>query len=175
MKTILTILLALPLPVLAMNGMNWLASPANPEYVAECGSCHVAFAPGLLPARSWRKLMGGLDKHFDDDASLEEAQRLSLERYLVVNALDGTDTTCRQDMMAQSLSRRDTPLRISETPYFRRFHQGLAESAWKHEKVGSPANCGACHTRAAEGRYDESQVRLPPGLSKLEKSCKERC
>ncbi|HNH88688.1 MAG TPA: hypothetical protein PLX46_04640, partial [Thiobacillaceae bacterium] len=27
--------------------------PAGKTYVNECGSCHTAFAPGLLPARSW--------------------------------------------------------------------------------------------------------------------------
>ena len=41
-----------------------LAAPANPTYAEECGSCHLAYPPGLLPAASWAKLMAGLRQHF---------------------------------------------------------------------------------------------------------------
>ena len=27
--------------------------------------------------------------------------------------------------------------------------------------VGSPANCGACHPQAAQGQFDEHDVRIP--------------
>ena len=30
----------------------------------ECGACHLAFPPQMLPARSWKKLMGDLANHF---------------------------------------------------------------------------------------------------------------
>jgi hypothetical protein len=40
---------------------------------AECGSCHLAYPPGLLPAASWQRIMIRLEGHFGDDASLDPA------------------------------------------------------------------------------------------------------
>ena len=45
--------------------------PENPAWRNECGTCHVAYPPGLLTAPDWRKLMGGLERHFGTDASLD--------------------------------------------------------------------------------------------------------
>ncbi len=150
------------MPARAMDsGAVCLPYPVNPKYTEECGSCHVAYAPSLLPARSWRKLMTNLDKHFDSDASIEEPVRLALERHLVDNAMDSEEATCRMNMMNRGLSRRDVPLRITATPYFRRIHRDLKPRVWMHEQVGSSANCGACHSHAAEGRYPVREVRLP--------------
>ena len=50
-----------------------VAAIANPVYKEECGSCHMAYPPGLLPARSWTKVMSGLDNHFGDNAELDAA------------------------------------------------------------------------------------------------------
>ena len=38
--------------------------PLLPKYQQECAACHTAYPPGLLPAASWQRLMGGLGKHF---------------------------------------------------------------------------------------------------------------
>lgn len=43
----------------------------------------MAYSPSLLPARSWRKIMTDLERHFDSDARLEEPVRLALEHHLV--------------------------------------------------------------------------------------------
>lgn len=43
---------------------------ASANWKAECGSCHIAFEPGLLPSESWVKMMAGLDKHFGADATV---------------------------------------------------------------------------------------------------------
>ena len=155
--------LLLALPARAMDRAQCLPYPANAKYTEECGSCHVAYSPSLLPARSWRKIMTDLERHFDSDASLEEPVRLALEQHLVEHASDNEDATCRMGMMNRMLE-GEAPLRITETPYFRRIHRPLGAQAWKHAKVGSPANCGACHTKAAAGRYVSSEVRLPSPL-----------
>ena len=42
-----------------------------PAYTQECGSCHVAYPPGMLPARSWQRIVAGLENHYGSDASLE--------------------------------------------------------------------------------------------------------
>ena len=45
--------------------------PSNNVWNTECGACHVAYPPRLLPASSWRAIMGGLAAHFGTDASLD--------------------------------------------------------------------------------------------------------
>jgi nitrate/TMAO reductase-like tetraheme cytochrome c subunit len=37
----------------------------------------------------------------------------------------------------------------------------VAEHIWKNPKVKSRANCGACHTKAESGDYDEHNVKIP--------------
>ena len=60
--------------------------PADPAYKAECGSCHVPYPPGLLPASSWQQLMSRLDKHFGSDASLDAKLHAEISRYLAAHA-----------------------------------------------------------------------------------------
>ena len=39
-----------------------LAPVVNETYRTECGGCHFAYQPGLLPAQDWERLMGSLDR-----------------------------------------------------------------------------------------------------------------
>jgi hypothetical protein len=123
--------------------------PPDPVYKAECGSCHVAYPPKLLPAASWQQLMQRLDRHFGSDASLDAKAQEEISRYLAANA-----------------GRRDSPAgvepRITETSWFRKEHDKEVPAAlWKSAAVKSAANCGACHTRADDGDYSERALRLP--------------
>ena len=47
--------------------------PDNKAWRDECGSCHVAYHPTLLPARSWKALMDRQDDHFGDKLGLDDA------------------------------------------------------------------------------------------------------
>ena len=98
------------------------AVPAAADYGSECGSCHVAYPARLLPAASWRQLMGGLDRHFGSDASLEAKANEEISRYLAANA-----------------GRRAPPPgaepRITATRWFLK----------EHGVVKNPSNCIACH------------------------------
>ncbi|HHL31474.1 MAG TPA: hypothetical protein ENJ41_02735 [Oceanospirillales bacterium] len=40
----------------------------NANYTEECGGCHFAYQPGLLPEKSWLKIMTDLQNHFDENA-----------------------------------------------------------------------------------------------------------
>ncbi len=124
------------------------AGPGKQAYTTECGSCHVAFPPQLLSATGWKRVMGGLGKHFGDDASLDPATAATISAYLETNA--GSDRRFGTDT-----------LRISETSWFRREHDEVPASVWKLPQTKSAANCAACHTGAAQGDYSEHSVRLP--------------
>jgi len=122
----------------------------NARFQQECSDCHVAYAPGLLPAASWRKIMAGLDKHFGSDASLDEQDNKEITAFLVNNA-------------SNRWSAQTAPLRISESIWFKRKHDDheIDPAIWKNPKVKSPANCAACHPRADRGNFSEREIRMP--------------
>jgi diheme cytochrome c len=49
-------------------------------------ACRVAYPARLLPASSWRAIMGGLDKHFGTDASLDPTATAEIAAFLDRNA-----------------------------------------------------------------------------------------
>jgi hypothetical protein len=124
--------------------------PPLPLYQAECAACHVAFPSHLLPAASWARLMGKLPQHFGTDASLDPASTQQLATWLQAHAATGRRA---QDTPAED--------RITRSAWFVREHDEVRPSLWKSAAVKSPANCAACHTRAAEGRFSEHEIRLP--------------
>ena len=138
--------------------------PRGKTLVNECGSCHIAYAPGLLPARSWRKMMAQLEDHFGEDASVGEPVWLALLKDLEDMAADGAFADMRMRRIAASVPVNAAPQRVSETGYFKAMHDAVPRHFWQRQGVGSPGNCGACHPRADEGRFDEREIRLPKSL-----------
>lgn len=142
----------------------------NKNFKAECTSCHMAYPPGLLPERSWSKMMNGLDKHFGEDASLDEAIRKDILDYLIKNSSDRAYSR-RGLKMLKTIKPTEAPQRISETYYFNRKHDEIADSVFKRKAIGSKANCLACHAGAESGNFEEDEVRIPkaneiPGKAK---------
>lgn len=122
-------------------------------YTAECAACHTAYSPGLLPARSWQRIMTGLDQHYGTDASLDEATVRQLSTWLQANA--GTYKRVNEEPPQDRLTR---------SAWFARKHDDIPPSVWKHAAIKSPANCGACHTGADRGDFDDDNIRLPAGV-----------
>lgn len=133
---------------------------SNAAWQTECSACHLAFHPGLLPARSWREMMAGLDKHFGENASLDAATAEEITRFLVAHSADSGETR-RTRRIAQSMVGAQAPLRITRTPYFLHQHDEISAAVWKRKSIGTPANCGACHPDAAQGDFAEHAVRIP--------------
>lgn len=129
------------------------ASPEWKLYASECGSCHMAYPPELLPARSWDALLGGLDDHFGQNAELDEATRAKLADFLRKGSADAG--------AGRRASRATPPLRITELPWWRHEHDELSPRVYQRKSVGSPANCPACHRGAEQGAFDEDDVRIP--------------
>lgn len=151
MKTLFSLMLALAtlaaIPALA-DERRMLPMQPGEEWKLECGSCHLAFPPRLLPAESWRKMMGSLDKHFGTDASLSPRENREITDFLVKNA-------------SSRWRSPSAPLRITETAHFRHEHDEIAAAVWKRAAIKSPANCAACHPAADQGDFNEHRVRIP--------------
>lgn len=131
----------------------------NAKFKAECTSCHMAYPPGLLPARSWTKMMNTLDKHFGEDASIDEASKKEVLDYLVKYSSDHAYS--RRGTKILATIGNNTPLRITETAYFIRKHDEISDSVFKRKAIGSKSNCLACHSGAESGNFEEHDVRIP--------------
>jgi hypothetical protein len=148
------------------EGRHKLRLPADapPAFQAECASCHLAFPPQLLAADDWRRVMASLDKHYGDNASLDDKTRRVIEDFLVKNAGSpkkyGSATTAN---VGAGKTVSGEPPRLTASPWFVRKHHEVARADWSSPKVKSPANCAACHTKAAEGSYREREIVMPDG------------
>lgn len=132
----------------------------NAQYKDECGACHFAYQPDFLPERSWKRLMAQLDDHFGENAELDDASRQALTDYLINNAGDRT-SHYRSKKMVRSIKRGDTPMRITDTPYFKREHREVSKQVLSHEQIGSFSNCSACHRAAEQGSFEEGDINIP--------------
>ena len=131
------------------------AMPANVPavYTQECASCHLAYPPGLLPARSWRRIMAGLDRHYGTDASLDAQTRQPIDAWLQAHA--GTTKRATEEPPQD---------RITRSAWFERKHRKIDPAVWLLASVKGPAQCAACHGDAQRGRFDEHELRMPGGL-----------
>lgn len=138
------------------------APPPSAElsrYKEECGACHLAYPPGLLPTRSWSRLLSGLDDHFGDNAELDGETQAALSRWLERYAAESSSHRLSTRVVRDAAG--DTPLRISELPVIRRQHHELSSRVFARAKVGGRANCAACHTTAERWVFDEDRVKVP--------------
>jgi hypothetical protein len=137
MKRILVLLL-----MLAMNQAyaqaGKLTSPVQEKWKTECGSCHIPFPPQLLAADNWKRLMGGLDKHFGTNAVLDAKDNKEILSFLLHNA--GSGDRYSADSM-----------RISDTPWFKHEHHVISAKEWALSEVNSRSNCSACHGKVVLG------------------------
>ena len=139
-----------------------VAPVTNALYAEECGSCHFAYPPGLLPASSWQQVMTGLADHFGDNAELDNQDEQQLTEYLTSNAAD-TSSYRRSRKIMNSLSNTNMPppLRITELPYFRHEHREIPNRIIKLPEVGGTlSQCNACHQRAEKGSFNEHEISI---------------
>ncbi|HLP97362.1 MAG TPA: diheme cytochrome c [Sideroxyarcus sp.] len=132
-------------------------------YEEECGSCHFAYPPGLLPSKSWDKLLNekALADHFGDNAELDKDTLKTVYDYAMENAADKSFYK-RSRKIALATEDGEAPLRITEVRYIKRKHHDIPEKMIKGNKdVKSLSYCNACHTKAKEGIFDEDTVDIP--------------
>jgi len=144
-------------PYLPFKG---IVLPDNAVWREECGDCHMAYHPTLLPARSWQAMMDGQQDHFGDELDLDEDINTEITRFLLDNAAEQLliEPSWR---ILRSTPADDVPLRITETVYWKKKHKEIEQRYWDSNKVKSKGNCGACHKDADAGTYEDAAMRMP--------------
>lgn len=133
----------------------------NALYLKECGSCHFAYQPGLLPENAWSKMMNNLSNHFNTDASLAQEDFVSISNYLTQNSAEKNMDYKRSSRIVNSLKGREIPDSISKTPYMIQKHHEIRPNLITQKEVKGIFNCMACHTTADKGIYNERDIRIP--------------
>lgn len=138
-----------------------VAPVTNALYAEECGSCHLAYPPGLLPARSWLRIMSQLNDHFGDNAELDEKSKQTILNYLDTNSADRSNYR-RSKKILRSLRDTSTPTRITDVPYIQHEHNEIPQRLIKmNPQVKSLSNCDKCHQNAAQGSFKERDINIP--------------
>lgn len=146
MKTSIAVWGSILSVALAFSGTTLASEMENvppirqPLVQKECGECHMAFQPALLPASAWQKMMDQLDQHFGDNATLPPEKADLIRRYLVENA--------------GRAKGNPTSLRITETRWFQKEHH-FSPALWSRPDVVTKSNCPACHKQADAGYYED--------------------
>lgn len=134
--------------------------PDNAAWRENCSECHFAFHPSLLPARSWQKIFDEQHQHFGEDLALDKDTVAELLQFHLDNSAEKGLTEPARRILYDTPADA-TPIRITETVYWKRKHSDIKEVYWKHKKVKIKANCDACHLDAKQGTYEDSDMRLP--------------
>ncbi|MDQ1264244.1 MAG: hypothetical protein QG559_1245 [Campylobacterota bacterium] len=128
-------------------------------FAKECISCHTLYPPYLLPKESWVKMMDNLENHFGDDASLDEADKNSIQEYLVKNAADSSTKEAAFKIL-NSIKDKDV-IEITKTPYWEQRHSSIDEAAFKNKAIASKSNCKACHKNIEQGLLNDKDIKIP--------------
>ncbi len=131
----------------------------NAAYKSECSSCHFLYPPEFLPKRSWEAMMKGSDKHFGENLALDDKTSKEILSYLNENSAERGSSEWAGKILKSIGSA--TPLKITETPYILKEHRKIKPDVFKRKSIGSFSNCGACHTGAAQGDFEEDSISIP--------------
>lgn len=149
-----------PASVINGEGKEVVVPPVD-IWKEECaGSCHRGFHPTLLPAGSWQRVMAGLNDHFGDDASLDGESTDEILVYLLSSPAELSTTEASRRIL-RSLYRGEFPLRVTDTPYWKKKHEGIGEDIFKGKSISSKSNCVACHPGAEVGSFEDRDIKSP--------------
>ncbi|MCW9089128.1 MAG: cytochrome b/b6 domain-containing protein [Gammaproteobacteria bacterium] len=132
----------------------------NPVWQEACSECHMAYHPSLLPDRSWQRMLDEQADHFGEDLFLLPETVAALRRFAAESAAGQVERELSWRTL-HSLSAGQTPLRITDTPYWKSVHREIDAGTWKRPAVNGEFNCAACHQDAEQGGFMNGAMRIP--------------
>ncbi len=134
---------AITLALVLLSLSSARAATPQQTYTSQCGACHMAYPPTLLPARSWKAIVAGLANHFGEDATLGRKDTATISAYLAENAADGPLGDSR---FLEGVSASMTPARITDMPFWRVIHARLLRpGVGTGPGIRKAAECNRCH------------------------------
>ena len=128
-----------------------LSDPQHVLYKTECGDCHMAYPPSMLPATPWNDMVGSLEDHFGDNAELDAATAERIAAFLADNAA-GKGRGEYAERSWRATRGRTAPMRITQTDYFLGQHHEIpAKMVTGNPDVVSFSRCEICHRGADQG------------------------
>ena len=131
----------------------------NRIYKKECGVCHLAYQPGLLPQKSWLMMFENMEDHYGKDVAPDEVDMEPILTYLVSNSAE--NSSARHSQKILSSLRGAAPVRISDVPYIKHEHDEIPGSVFNRKSVKSISYCKTCHTTADRGIFNERYIHIP--------------
>ena len=147
------------------------APVTDAKYQSECGACHFAYLPGMLPARSWDALLTKSNEHFGETLSLDPETLRHIRDFLTGNAADRSDFLGSIVILGR-LPGESTPLRITSLPVFKGYHFSVLYKLrlvpglnsvrnLPPHAVKAVMNCNRCHKGAAAGSFAQREIVIP--------------
>lgn len=121
-------------------------APVLAEWASECGDCHLAFPPDLLPARSWERMLAS-DDHFGEVLGLDPAAAARLAAWASTRSADA-GTTEHAVRVAASVPADAVPDRITTLPWWEGVHAAVPLGDEPRTR------CADCHPDAERGSFD---------------------
>jgi Dihaem cytochrome c len=148
------------------DSRNGFLAARDETYIKECGACHFAYSPGMLPARSWEKHLSRLDQHYGENVNINPDALVRLRAYLTSNAADRSPYEGSKYLM-ERIEPNMTPQRVTFVPHLATHHRVILEVLKINTKVKvrTLTNCDACHQKAIDGSYGHDELMIP-GLSR---------
>lgn len=144
----------------AKPGLGVPTAALDAIYEKECGACHYAYHPSMGTAALWTGILGTLQDHFGEDASLPDATRAQILTYLQSNSAEHWDTRISKVLAKPNA---ENPLRFTATRFWTRIHADIPESLFKAKPIGFKGNCAACHQDAKNGLFAPQSIDVPQG------------
>lgn len=133
------------------------SKPAPSRWRKECGECHVAYAPALLPQRSWERMLREQAEHFGEDLSL----RAETVQALLDEARGDRVRTWAAEKLTASVAPAEAPQRITELRFWKHAHRALPPSAFRPPVSAGRHDCDACHLDAPSGIFAPRMIQRP--------------
>lgn len=134
----------------------------SPVWQEACSDCHMAYHPSLLPNRSWQRMLDEQSEHFGEDLFLLPETVAALRRYAAESAAERVERELSWRTL-QSLKVGETPMRITDTPYWKHVHREISTDVWNRPAVNGKFNCAACHQDAEQGGFMNDAMSIPDG------------
>jgi cytochrome b len=131
-------------------------------YFTDCGNCHTPYPPYLFPERSWKRLMDGLNDHFNEritEHNVSMGARASIRKYLYANSAEHSSREAAYKML-QSMGEH-SPISSSKVMYWRELHKNIPNSVFRRPSIKSKTNCKACHAYFEYGVLDDAYIYIP--------------